>query len=122
MSEETITDPGASFGPGSRPTDRAATRLDASRVDPSRVHAIYWEHARRGMTEWAEMLQGQIAAQAQAIARDAAHPLLAGYLAGRTAELHELASRLSAIRTVKDGWFRDSDGSPEGAAMMKDEG
>jgi hypothetical protein len=66
------------------------------------------------MTEWAEMLQNQLVSYAGGIARDAANPLLAGYLAGRTAELHELASRLAAIRTVKDGWFRDSDGSPEG--------
>lgn len=100
--------------PGSHASHHAPAGHGPTGFDPSRLHAIYWEHARRGMAEWAEMLQGQIVTYAQGIARDAANPLLAGYLAGRTAELHELASRLAAIRTVKDGWFRDGDGSDEG--------
>jgi hypothetical protein len=78
----------------------------------SRLEAILYDQARRGIEEMADMLRRQIVAEAVAIASAAEHPISAGYLSGRTSQLHDWATQLSALRSVRDGWFREVSPSP----------
>lgn len=82
-------------------------------TNSSRVNAILYDQAGRGIQEMAEMLRKQIAAEAAEIATAAEHPVSAGYLSGRTAQLHDWATRLGALRSVHDGWFRDNAPAPD---------
>lgn len=104
---------GASVSDRALVSDRAAARLAPSGFDPSRLKAALYDQASRGIDEMAEMLRRQIVAEAAAIAQAAEYPWAAGYLSGRTSQLHDWASRLSALWSIHEGWFRDSDGSGE---------
>lgn len=109
--------------PGSQgSTPQPAAPSSPIGADPSRVNAVYYEHAKRGIAEMFETLRKQIFNEAMEIARIAQHPRSAGYLASRTAQLHDWATRLSAYRSIQDGWFRDTDGSPEGTDAQRQDG
>lgn len=107
---------GASSGPGSRASTgpQSPQGLGPPGFDPSRIAGYRLDVAVRMADEISENLRKQVVDLAAIIARDAANPLLARYLSGRTAELHDWAVRLNTWGSIRDSLRRDSDGSPEG--------
>jgi len=111
-------DVGASASrPGCEASPSAASGVFAE-SHPSRVAGYRLAAAVRMADEISERLRTQIADAAARIAKDAESPLLATYLAGRTAELHDWAVRLNAWRTIADA-MRDTDRSGEADETAK---